>query len=91
MIFLNVLKGVLLLLYLLLMVISVIFISKFIFQILANKGIKNIKIYDSVLIWQFNFANSDKDIYINIIPNVKQREEIREYFFGKKEFRRRKK
>ena len=91
MIFLNVLKGVLLLLYLLLMIISMIFISKFMFQILANKGIKNIKIYDSVLIWQFNFANSDKDIYINITPNAKQREEIREYFFGKKEFRHRKK
>ena len=84
MIFLNGLKGIFLLSYLLLMVVSMIYISKFIFQIFVNKSIKNVRIYNSVLVWQFNYTNSDKDIYINITPNAKQREEIRTYFLEKR-------
>lgn len=86
MIFLNGIKGLFLLLYLVLMVVSIIYIPKFIFQVISNKSFKNIKIHDSILIWQFDFTNRDKDIYINIVPNAIQRELIRTYFLKKKNF-----
>ena len=84
MIFLNGIKGLFLLSYLVLMVLSIIYIPKFIFQIISNKSFKDIKIYNSILIWQFDFTNRDKDIYINIVPNATQREQIRIYFLEKK-------
>ena len=84
MIFLNGIKGLFLLLYLFLMVLSIIYIPKLIFQIISNKSFKNITIHDSILIWQFDFTNRDNDIYINITPNTIQREQIRTYFLEKK-------
>ena len=86
MIFLNGIKGLFLLLYLVLMVLSIIYVPKFIFQIISNKSFKNIRIHDSILIWQFDFTNRDNDIYINIVPNAIQREQIRTYFLEKKNF-----
>ena len=84
MIFLNGIKGLFLLLYLFLMVLSIIYIPKLIFQIISNKSFKNITIHDSILIWQFDFTNRDNDIHINITPNTIQREQIRTYFLEKK-------